>query len=105
MTAIPSGPERESLDRKAPRDKTLHDKTLRASDSDRERAAEILRDAAGEGRLGLDELDERLTAVYAAKTYAELEPVLSDLPHAAPAPAPALAPAPVGLAADRSSSA
>jgi hypothetical protein len=97
MTAIPSGPERESRDRKAP-----PDKTLRASDSDRERAAEILRDAAGEGRLGLDELDERLTAVYAAKTYAELEPVLSDLPHAAAAQAQA--PAPLSSAADRSSS-
>jgi Domain of unknown function (DUF1707)/Cell wall-active antibiotics response 4TMS YvqF len=68
-------------------------KSLRASDQDRERAAEILRDAAGEGRLGMDELDERLTAVYAAKTYAELEPVLEDLPHAGTAPVPPASPA------------
>jgi hypothetical protein len=55
---------------------------MRASDSDRERIAEILRDAAAEGRLGLDELDERLSAVYAAKTYGELEPIVQDLPAA-----------------------
>ncbi|MFD2081531.1 Cell wall-active antibiotics response 4TMS YvqF [Actinopolymorpha cephalotaxi] len=53
---------------------------LRASDSDRQRVAEVLRDAAGEGRLTLEELDERLEGVYAAKTYAELERFTSDLP-------------------------
>jgi hypothetical protein len=55
---------------------------LRASDQDRERVAEILRDAAAVGRLNMFELDERLDAVYAAKTYAELEPVTRDLPRA-----------------------
>jgi hypothetical protein len=53
---------------------------LRASDEDRERVAAVLRQAAAQGRLGLDELDERLGTVYAARTYAELEPVLRDLP-------------------------
>jgi hypothetical protein len=53
---------------------------LRASDADRERVAETLREAAGDGRLTMDELDERLDAVYAAKTYAELVPVTQDLP-------------------------
>jgi hypothetical protein len=53
---------------------------LRASDADRERVAEVLRAAAGEGRIGLDELDERLAAVYAARTYADLEPLTRDLP-------------------------
>jgi len=57
-------------------------KGLRASDEDRERIAEILRNAAGEGRLGLDELDDRLDAVYSAKTYGELEPIIRDLPNA-----------------------
>jgi hypothetical protein len=56
---------------------------LRASDADRERVAEILRVAASEGRLDLDELDERLGTVYAARTYAELEPVIRDLPGSA----------------------
>jgi hypothetical protein len=53
---------------------------LRASDADRERIANVLRDAAGDGRLTMAELDERLDAVYAAKTYAELEPITHDLP-------------------------
>jgi hypothetical protein len=53
---------------------------LRASDADRERVAEMLREAAGDGRLTMDELDERLDAVYAAKTYAELTPITHDLP-------------------------
>jgi hypothetical protein len=60
---------------------------LRASDADRERVAETLREAAGEGRLTMDELDERLDAVYAAKTYAELVPITHDLPdHSGAAP-------------------
>jgi hypothetical protein len=66
---------------------------LRASDADRERVAETLREAAGDGRLTMDELDERLDAVYAAKTYAELVPITHDLPSAgtgaAYVPAPA----------------
>jgi Domain of unknown function (DUF1707)/Cell wall-active antibiotics response 4TMS YvqF len=53
---------------------------LRVSDADREQAAEVLRTAAGDGRLTLDELDERLAAAYAAKTYADLEAVTGDLP-------------------------
>jgi hypothetical protein len=61
--------------------------SLRASDKDRESAAEVLREAAGEGRLSMTELDERLDAVYEAKTYAELEPVIRDLPHRAIVPA------------------
>jgi hypothetical protein len=53
---------------------------LRASDADRERVANVLREAAGDGRLTMAELDERLDSVYAAKTYAELEPITHDLP-------------------------
>jgi Domain of unknown function (DUF1707) len=55
---------------------------LRASDADRERQAEVIRQAASEGRLTLSELDERLEQVYAAKTYAELAVVTRDLPGA-----------------------
>ena len=62
-------------------------RNLRASDADRERVANVLREAAGDGRLTMDELDERLDAVYAAKTYAELEPVTHDLPDAGSVPA------------------
>ncbi|WP_165988947.1 DUF1707 domain-containing protein [Streptomyces sp. YIM 98790] len=53
---------------------------LRASDADREAVAERLRDAAAEGRIDLEELQERLDQVFAAKTYGELEPVTADLP-------------------------
>lgn len=58
----------------------VNPKELRASDSDRDRVAAILREAAGDGRLTLEELDERLSGVYAARTYAELEPLTRDLP-------------------------
>jgi hypothetical protein len=54
--------------------------TLRASDADRERIAERLRHATGEGRLSADELEERLEAVFAARTYGELDAVVADLP-------------------------
>lgn len=53
---------------------------LRVSDDDRHRVAELLREAAGEGRIDLEELDERLEATYAAKTYADLVPITHDLP-------------------------
>jgi hypothetical protein len=68
--------------------------TMRTSDQDRERAADILRQAAGDGRLSMTELDERLDAVYAAKTYADLEPVIRDLPHTGIATARPASPAP-----------
>lgn len=55
---------------------------LRISDADRHKVAELLRDAAGEGRLDLEELDERLEATYRAKVYADLVPLVSDLPGA-----------------------
>ena len=61
---------------------------MRVSDSDRERAADLLREAAGHGRITMDELDERLELTYAAKTYADLTAVTRDLPGPAQAPGP-----------------
>jgi hypothetical protein len=55
---------------------------LRASDADRERVAEILRDALAEGRLDMEEFEERLDATYKARTYGELTPITRDLPAA-----------------------
>lgn len=52
---------------------------LRASDADREAAADRLRIAAGEGRIDADELDERLTAVYDARYCSELTRMTSDV--------------------------
>jgi uncharacterized protein DUF1707/2TM domain-containing protein len=53
---------------------------LLASDADRERTAERLRSAAGEGRLTPAELEERLETAFSARTEAELEPLTADLP-------------------------
>lgn len=53
---------------------------LRASDADRDRIADILRDAMAEGRLTAEEHSDRIDAVYRAKTVAELEPLVRDLP-------------------------
>jgi len=57
-----------------------HDGAIRASDSDRESVVEILRQAYTDGRLDLGEFDERTTAAYAAKTWADLRELTSDLP-------------------------
>ncbi|MBV1938297.1 DUF1707 domain-containing protein [Streptomyces sp. BV286] len=53
---------------------------LRASDADREQVAEVLRDALAEGRLDMEEFEERLEATYKARTYRDLEPITRDLP-------------------------
>ncbi|MEU6255516.1 DUF1707 domain-containing protein [Streptomyces sp. NPDC047043] len=55
---------------------------LRASDADRDRIADILRDALAEGRLTADEHAERVEGVLAAKTVGELEVFIRDLPAA-----------------------
>jgi hypothetical protein len=55
--------------------------TLRASDADREQVAERLRNATAEGRLLAHELEERLGAVFSARTYGELDAVVADLPR------------------------
>ncbi|MGN6872485.1 MAG: DUF1707 SHOCT-like domain-containing protein [Solirubrobacteraceae bacterium] len=52
---------------------------LRASDSDRERTAEVLRQAASDGQLTVDELEERVSAAYAARTRRELEQLTADV--------------------------
>ncbi|MFC8790312.1 DUF1707 SHOCT-like domain-containing protein [Streptomyces cinereoruber] len=65
---------------------------LRASDADRDRIADILRDALAEGRLDAEEHSDRIDAVYRAKTVGELEPIVRDLPAARtsrPEPGPA----------------
>ncbi len=80
MTNLPDQPERHRL---------------RVSDADREAAAEVLRNAAGEGRITFEELDERLEAAYAAKTYGDLATVTADLPAAGPLPPAVPAPGPV----------
>jgi Domain of unknown function (DUF1707) len=69
-----------------------------AADTDRMHAAQLLSDAAAQGRLAMTEYEDRLAKVYAAKTYNELSSVSSDLPGAITAPRDgALHPAPSTL--------
>lgn len=57
---------------------------MRAGDGDRKVVAEQLKTALDEGRLDLDEYDERIQRTYAAKTYADLDGLLDDLPGTVP---------------------
>ncbi|MFW6091166.1 MAG: DUF1707 domain-containing protein [Actinomycetota bacterium] len=69
-----------------PREQPPH---LRASDSQREVVAELVQRAASDGRLQLPEVDERLGAVYQAKTHGELGAIIDDLvPRRPRVPAP-----------------
>jgi len=75
---------------------------MRAADADRDQVADRLRAALEEGRLDLTEYDERLQGAYAAKTYGDLDRLLTDLPNAAPVvPSPRPAP-PEAIVAERS---
>ncbi len=59
---------------------TKHTTDVRASDAERERVAKMLSDAAGEGRLTLEEAEERLELVYATRFRHELDQHVADLP-------------------------
>ena len=64
---------------------------MRAGDRDREAVTEVLREACGEGRLSVPELEERLELAYAARTLGQLDALVVDLPRDRP-------PRPSGLA-------
>jgi len=53
---------------------------LRLGDAEREQASALLREHYAEGRIDTDEYSERLDAVWAARTRADLRPVFADLP-------------------------
>lgn len=63
---------------------------LRASHADRDAVVEQLREAAGDGRLTAEELDERLERALTARTYGELAVLTTDLPAAGASHAPAV---------------
>jgi Domain of unknown function (DUF1707) len=63
-------------------DKAVSPDQLRASHEDRDRVVEMLRVAAGDGRLTAEELDERLEVALTARTYGELAALVKDLPAA-----------------------
>jgi hypothetical protein len=58
----------------------MTDPPIRASDRERESVVDVLRDAFTDGRLTFDEFEERTAAAYAAKTWAQLRELTSDLP-------------------------
>ncbi|MBF8192365.1 DUF1707 domain-containing protein [Nonomuraea sp. K274] len=70
---------------------------MRASDVDRDRVAAILREHTAQGRITMEEFNERLEELYKSKTYGELARLTADLPDvdlrhrqvAKPDPAPA----------------
>jgi len=68
---------------------------MRAADADRDRVAGLLGTAYGEGRLSKDEYDTRLGAALSARTYADLDQVVTDLPVPAAVAGPAAKPATV----------
>jgi hypothetical protein len=57
---------------------------MRAGDGDRKAVADQLKSALDEGRLDLSEYDERLQKTYSAKTYGDLQGLLTDLPNTVP---------------------
>ena len=58
----------------------MTDRLIRASDQERESVVDVLRDAYADGRLTLDEFEERASAAYAAKVRADLRELTADLP-------------------------
>src|SRR4051812_49652016 len=71
-------------DGRTDRNRGPRDRNLRAGDSDREAFATILREQHLDGRLDSDEFQERLDACMAAKTYADLDRLVADLPSGEP---------------------
>lgn len=67
---------------------------MRASDVDRQAVVDKLRKAHDDGRLTLQEFDERTGAAYTARTYADLLLLTADLPELTSPPAVAYAAAP-----------
>ena len=62
----------------------MRDPHLRASDGDRERVADLLRENAAQGRLTMEEFHSRLDACFAAVTYGDLDALVGDLPGPSP---------------------
>ena len=53
---------------------------IRISDADRSEVIEILQKATVEGRLDLDELEDRVSSALAARTWSDVDPLIEDLP-------------------------
>jgi uncharacterized protein DUF1707 len=73
---------------------------MRASDQDRQQVVDQLRGAVADGRLRMDEFEQRMAQAYQAVTYGDLDPLCADLP--APAAAGPAVAAPSGVRPRRS---
>ncbi len=58
----------------------MTDRPIRASDKERDSVVDVLRDAYTDGRITLEEFEERTSAAYASKTWSDLRELTSDLP-------------------------
>lgn len=58
----------------------MADRSIRASDDDRERVVDVLREQTAQGRLTMGEFEERMGAAYTATTWEDLRPLTRDLP-------------------------
>jgi DUF1707 SHOCT-like domain len=58
----------------------MTDRPIRASDKERDSVVDVLRDAYTDGRITLEEFEERTSAAYASKTWTDLRELTSDLP-------------------------
>ncbi len=71
--------------------------SLRVGDAEREAVAAELREHYAQGRLSMEDFNQRLDAAYAARTRRDLDQLIRDLPHAKPAGTPLPAPPPGSL--------
>src|SRR5512142_1219406 len=76
----------------SPAPPAVHEGETRASDADRDAAAGLVNEAFAEGRLTVDEHDQRLSAAYAARSWQQLHQLTADLPAASGAAAVPMAP-------------
>src|SRR5215216_4300920 len=75
--------QNRAVSRQAP-EAARRDPELRASDAERESTVTLLREHGAAGRLDVEELEQRVGAAYAARTYGELRALLGDLPDKVP---------------------
>jgi hypothetical protein len=69
------------MERQMPKEGRSEVEALRAADADRQKVADQLKIALDEGRLSLNEYDDRVRLAYASKTYKELLMLVTDLPQ------------------------
>jgi hypothetical protein len=72
----------ETNDHRYDPDNGPRDRSLRVGDKERDAVGEILRQRHAEGRLDAAEFEDRLERSMAAKTYAQLDELISDFPPA-----------------------